>query len=144
MKGLLSRNLRRAVTATVVVSAATLAFTGTASASTGAGTGSGSEVYGSANWTWTLSGMKNINMAVRDTKCDGNPVYVFFEADLGMGTIDPTPYRWNENGCGTTNHWNNLKYNSGTKLSRVRVVVCVDDAGWDTCYRSGWQYNPEA
>ncbi|MFC3453355.1 hypothetical protein ACFOSH_28295 [Amycolatopsis speibonae] len=130
--------------ATVVASAATLAFTGTASAATGAATGSGSEVYGSANWTWTFSGMKNINMAVRDTKCDGNPVYVFFEADLGMGTIDPTPYRWNESGCGTTHDWNNLKYNSGTKLSRVRVVVCVDDAGWDTCYRSGWQYNPEA
>lgn len=83
-------------------------------------------------------------MAVRDTKCDGNPVYVFFEADLGMGTIDPTPYRWNQSGCGTTATWSNLKYNSGTKLSKVRVVTCVDDAGWDTCYRSGWQRNPAA
>ncbi|MFI7115140.1 hypothetical protein [Amycolatopsis sp. NPDC049868] len=53
--------------------------------------------------------------------------------------IDPTLYRWNESGCGTTSYWSNLKHNSGTKLSRVRVVVCVDDAGWDTCYRSGWQ-----
>ncbi|RSN11140.1 hypothetical protein DMC63_30310 [Streptomyces sp. WAC 05977] len=144
MKRFLSRNLRRVATAAVVASAATLAFTGTASAATGAATGSGSEVYGSANWTWTLSGMKSINMAVRDTKCDGNPVYVHFEADLGMGTIDPTPYRWNQSGCGTTTTWSNLWYSSGTKLSRVRVVVCVDDAGWDTCYRSGWQYNPEA
>ncbi|MFJ4100082.1 hypothetical protein [Amycolatopsis japonica] len=141
MKGILSRNLRRAATAIAVASAATLAFTGTASAATGAATASGSEVYGSANWTWTFSGMTGINMAVRDTKCDGNPVYVFFEADLGMGTIDPTPYRWNESGCGTTSYWSNLSYSSGTKLSRVRVVTCVDDAGWDTCYRSGWQYN---
>ncbi|RSN31167.1 hypothetical protein DMC61_13425 [Amycolatopsis sp. WAC 04169] len=141
MKGILSRNLRRAATAIAVASAATLAFTGTASAATGAATASGSEVYGSANWTWTFSGMSGINMAVRDTKCDGNPVYVFFEADLGMGTIDPTPYRWNESGCGTTSYWSNLKYNSGTKLGKVRVVTCVDDAGWDTCYRSGWQYN---
>ncbi|MBE1573572.1 hypothetical protein ACFORH_14565 [Amycolatopsis roodepoortensis] len=144
MKRFLSRNLRRVATAAVVASAATLAFTGTASAATGAATGSGNEVYGSANWTWTLSGMKSINMAVRDTKCDGNPVYVHFEADLGMGTIGQTPYRWNQSGCGTTTTWSNLWYSSGTKLSRVRVVVCVDDAGWDTCYRSGWQYNPEA
>jgi hypothetical protein len=137
--------IRKLGAAIAVVLAATLAFSGVASAAaTGKALAQGPEVYGTANWVWGFSGMSSITMSVKDAKCDGNPVYVFFEADLGMGTIDPTPYRWNHMGCGKTASWGNLGYGAGTRLGRVRLVACVDDFASDTCYRSKWVNNPEA
>lgn len=122
--------------------ATTLVFSGVASAAkTGKAVAYGPEVYGTASWVWKFSGMENISMSVKDRKCDGNPVYIFFEADTGVN-IDPTPYRWNHKGCGKTASWGTW-YSAGTKLGRVRLVACVDDFAKDTCYRSKWVNNPE-
>lgn len=142
MGSFIGRNLRRMGAVTAAASVALLGFTGVASAASGGGYASGPGVFGSANWVWTTSGWTSGNAAVRDTSCDGNKVYIFFEAKRTTGQVYSTKHRDNGGGCGSTSSWGGLTYDAGYSVGSVRVVTCVDDAGSDTCFRSGWQDNP--
>ena len=82
------------------------------------------------------------NAAVRDTKCDGNSVYIYFEAKRSTGQIYSTKHRENGDGCGKTRSWSGLTYDAGFYIGAVQVVTCVDDLGSDTCYKSGFKDNP--
>ncbi len=122
----------------------TLASTGSASAAArGEAYAYGPEVFGSANWTWGYASMSNINMAVRDTQCDGNPVYIRFITMVAPAASQRTQKRWNNNGCrGNDAYWENLSFESVGHLDGVKVEVCVDDAFVDTCYESAGLDNP--
>ncbi|MFC8915015.1 hypothetical protein ACGF5F_33955 [Streptomyces sp. NPDC047821] len=101
---------------------------------------------GSATFTWQdRDDVGGVSMSVRDTKCDSHAVYVRFDVDEG-GRVWKTRERRNTSGCQAGYvAWHNLHIdNGGTTIRRLRVVVCVDDAGNDTCRTSRYFTNPYA
>ncbi|MFF1510649.1 hypothetical protein [Streptomyces sp. NPDC058326] len=143
MKRPITGTLRRTGVVAAAVATALLASAGVASAATGSATASGTGVYGSANWEWTRSGWKNGNAAVRDTGCDGEPVYVHFRAKKANSTyVYSTVKRFNYNGCrGDDGYWTGLGFDAGYYITSVQVVACVDTST-PRCYFSAWQDNP--
>ncbi|MFF4381237.1 hypothetical protein [Kitasatospora sp. NPDC001547] len=140
MKRRLVGGLRRTGAVAALAAVALVGSAGAASAATGGAYASGTGVFGSANWEWTKSGWKNGNAAVRDTACDGEPVFIHFQVRTSSSTYT-TPKRWNQQGCGETSSWAGLTYDAGYYVTSVRVVTCVD-TGTPRCYYSDWQDNP--
>jgi hypothetical protein len=94
--------------------------------------------------TFTFQDRRNVNpisMSVKDSKCDGDSVYIRFVVDNGQQWR--TPKRTNNSGChGGYFIWNGLHINDNLGIRRVRIETCVDSPGADECNRSSWEYNP--
>ncbi|MEV4571079.1 hypothetical protein AB0K12_45630 [Nonomuraea sp. NPDC049419] len=118
-------------------------MTGTAHAASASVSRTGVNAYASWNWNGR-STIDGINFRVTDTACDDNDVYVRLRVYL---TSRP-------DGVDTTKHYDSNGCNNGTVSSTglplrytvdvtgIRVIGCVDDAGSDTCVRSGFLDNP--
>lgn len=86
----------------------------------------------------------NFTPSVRDTKCDGHPVYISVYTDGGL---------WqkfvNSKGCNKSQSWGwrSFTYKPNQLATTVRYVyvkVCVDDNFGDTCQTSARKNNPYA
>jgi hypothetical protein len=133
------RSTRNVVVALFFTVLGLVFMAGVASAVEASGTG----VRGVATWDWGRASLTNIDMDVWDTACDNNDVYI----QLRVYTVlnpngTDTPPRYNSKGCNTSEDWDNLTYSASNNITGVRVVACVDDAGPNTCFRSGFQDNP--
>jgi hypothetical protein len=134
------RNGIRRLSIMVAVVGAALSLTGAPAHAAVRGDACGAGACGSATWNWSGdSRAVNINMNVRDTACDGHDVYISF---LVYPTIWETQQRRNSSGCNTSSTWRNLTLNQDGGISGLKVVVCVDDAGPNTCYKSRLIQNP--
>jgi hypothetical protein len=96
--------------------------------------------------TFQFSGryeITGLSMSVKDTECDDNDVYIKLRIYDFQGTSD-TVERRNSSGCKADYaRWPNLSWlNSRAAIKGVRVIVCVNDFGSDTCYRSRYIDNP--
>jgi hypothetical protein len=102
----------------------------------------GTGVCGSATFSYVnYHYVSSISMNVADTRCDSNDVYIRFVVYYPGGHWYSTQRR-DSNGCGTSVTWNGLALNDDRGIWALRVQVCVDDYGSDTCYLSGYSYNP--
>lgn len=131
------RRRRKGAIATIAVAALLGVFSGTALGARGDACGTG--VCGSATFTWASDlEMYPISMSVKDTGCDGHPVYIrFIVYNHGSTSGWRTTKRWNSSGCQAGYvTWNNLRLHDSNHLIAVKVEACVDDAGNDTCYTS--------
>jgi hypothetical protein len=100
---------------------------------------------GSATFTFKSNGTQatNVDMSVKDNKCDSHPVYLRFRVYEGDGGYWRTGKRWNSSGCDANYaEWHNKHINAEWRIYALRVEVCVDDAGTDTCRASSPAYNP--
>ncbi|NEW72907.1 hypothetical protein [Streptomyces rhizosphaericus] len=79
-------------------------------------------------------------MSVKDNKCDSNDVYIRLRIYDGTNNSGwGTTKRRNSSGCrGSYVSWHGLHVNNDARIFGVRVEVCVDDAGSDTCRRSAY------
>ena len=81
------------------------------------------------------------NVVAKDTKCDGNAVYVRFIVYTPAGSWR-TGERRNDSGCGTTHTWSGLYINDYNGINGVRLEACVDSIGSDECDTSAYADNP--
>ena len=97
-----------------------------------------------ASWDWSANSLTDVDYTVKDTDCDANDVYTRMRV---YTKLDPDGYdtskRYNSTGCGTTVTYSNLRFDATNHITGVRVYACVDDAGADSCSRSGFKDNPE-
>ncbi|PGH50168.1 hypothetical protein CRI70_13620 [Streptomyces sp. Ru87] len=116
-----------------------------------AGTAQAANVYisragasGSADWDWEKASLTDVDYTVKDTKCDANDVYIRMRVYTALQPdgID-TSRRYNSDGCGTSKSHTNLSFHASNNISGLRVYVCVDDAGSDSCTRSSYIDNPD-
>ncbi|WP_413760734.1 hypothetical protein [Streptomyces sp. MMBL 11-3] len=118
-----------------------IAMGGVAQAASGSASGTGAS--NSASWTWGTYSITGLSYRVSDTSCDSNDVYGYVEIYTSNSPNgEETTYRYNSSGCGTTVSYSGLSYSANFRINGLRVAACVDDAGSNTCYRSGYLDNP--
>lgn len=105
--------------------------------------------YAYASFQWSDNGgVYNIDMSVHDWECDGHPTYAYFQTyRAGSRTYGTTVRRYDHSGCdtGDSTSWSNLYIpDSGDKITSLRLRVCVDDAGSDTCTWGDPRKSPHA
>ncbi|MBA6434428.1 hypothetical protein H3T12_07915 [Streptomyces sp. GMR22] len=96
---------------------------------------------GSATFSWSGPyGLSSVSMSVKDNKCDSNDVYIRLRIYDGTNNSGwGTTKRRNSSGCrGSYVSWHGLHVNNDARIFGVKVEVCVDDAGSDTCRRSAY------
>ncbi len=132
---------RRAATVIVFSAALLLGSSGTALADSGSASVDGAS--GSAGWTFGVYSLTDVSYTVKDTACDDHAAYVQLEvytSNSPNGTY--TRGLRNESGCHSTVGISGQRYASNFRINGVRVRVCVDDWGSDTCDRSAYVDNP--
>jgi hypothetical protein len=87
--------------------------------------------------------ISDASLSVKDTRFDGNSVYVQLRVHDASGIRDVL-HLDNAGGAGETNVEDGQRYESRTIINGVQVMVCVDDWGRDTCYFSRFIDNPES
>jgi hypothetical protein len=97
--------------------------------------------------TFTFEDNKHVisdaSLSVKDTRFDGNSVYVQLRVHNTSGVVDVLRVD-NAGGSGETNVEDGRRYESRQIIDGVQVMVCVDDWGGDTCYFSRFIDNPES
>jgi len=98
--------------------------------------------YGTGSVTWASATRgEPVSLSVKDTKCDGHDVYIQFRVYYPGGSWLSTERR-NTTNCNTTTSWTGLYINDARTIRGVRLHVCVDDWGGDTCTDSDYYDNP--
>ncbi|WP_406490700.1 hypothetical protein OHB06_01275 [Streptomyces sp. NBC_01604] len=99
--------------------------------------------YAYATFQWSDGGgVHNIDLRVYDWECDNHPTYAYFQTyRSGSGTYGTTAHRYDYSGCDTSDwaSWSDLYIpDSGDRIVGLRLRVCVNDAGNDTCAWGPW------
>ncbi len=103
---------------------------------------SGPGVAGSGNITWKSAyRAEPVSISVRDDACDSNDVYARYISYYNGGSFT-TNTRRNSNGCGTYIDWGGLYINDARGINGVKLQVCVDNFGTDSCYVGAYIDNP--
>lgn len=115
---------------------------GSPAANAAALSASGTGVSGTGDVTWyDAYYAKPVSLKVCDTKGDGHDVYGQYISYYLGGQFE-TQERRNNNGNGTCVAWTGLYIHDARMITGVRLKVCVDDFGGDTCYTSSYLDNP--
>ncbi|MGH3976481.1 MAG: hypothetical protein ACRDS9_24650 [Pseudonocardiaceae bacterium] len=138
-------SLSKKVLATVSVGvAAMLLWVSPASAQTQT---LGGNIPGRANadsgWDWRHSSIRNIYIGVDDLRCDAEGAYAYlriYQPGTEDGYVDRARV---DDACGGGPFYRRgLNFDGSTYISGVRLVVCVDSTGVDTCDRDQFVRNP--
>jgi hypothetical protein len=105
-------------------------------------------VKGGCRFTFEASNkITHVRCNVADTKCDHNDVYAYLEAQSEV--LPFIPYEAgkvrNSRGCNTGAYYGGFDdqvHPIRITLKYARVVVCVDDAGPDSCTKGAKWINP--
>jgi len=83
------------------------------------------------------------NISLQDSKCDSHPVYMSLWATDTRGFHrEVTDLYTNNWGCGSIRSFPNTSFGITQPLANVRLMVCVQDWGLDTCRTSARLDNP--
>ncbi|MEV6954580.1 hypothetical protein [Streptomyces sp. NPDC051183] len=128
--------IRHALPTAAAAAAVVLALPGTAHAATGSASVTSGYGTASASWTWAGPGsLSNINLTVRDTKCNANPVYAKFKVYRTNGQYWTTStLRYDYNGCnGSGTPHNGLSLSDGYNIANIALIICNEEWGTDPC-----------
>jgi len=135
---------KKVLAALAVGAAATMFWASPASAQS-----LGGHVPGRANadssWTWQHSSIRGISIGVDDLLCDTEGAYAYlriYQPFTDAGYVDKA--RVNDNCGGGPTYKRGLNFDGDSYISGVRLVVCVDSTGTDTCDRDNFVRNPIA
>jgi hypothetical protein len=107
----------------------------------------GGNVPGRANadakWDWRHSSVRNIDIGVDDILCDNEGAYAYlriYQPYTDAGYVDRAGV---SDSCGGgPTYKRGLNFDGSSYISGVRLVVCVDSWGPDTCDRDNFVRNP--
>lgn len=96
-----------------------------------------------AGWDWSHSSIRNIYIGVDDLLCDSEGAYAYlrvYQPNSDDAYIDIADV---EDACGGgPTYRRGLNFDGNSYISGVRLVVCVDSFGPDTCDRNNFVKNP--
>lgn len=133
---------RKSLAAVLVCVAALLLWVSPASAVT-----LGGNVPGRANadsgWDWKHSSIRNIYIGVDDLLCDAEGAYAYLRVYQPFTDAGHKDIARVEDACrGGPTYRRGLNFDGNSYISGVRLVVCVDSTGSDTCDRDNFMKNP--
>lgn len=141
----------RTIALGITTLAGVVALAGPAYAGTDGPGGAVSE-GGSVKITWTWAGpgsIKDIDMEVRDSRCDAQGTYARMTYVRKNDTLDGDPY-WNRTSCNSGVAYNDLAFPSNFDITGFYVQHCTDSNAnnkvdpADHCGRSGVVDNPRS
>lgn len=127
----------------LIASALVFGFTNSA----GAIGASNSGAYGKADFYWWSKNWVDIqNLSLRDKKCDGRPVYMYFSVKYkGDGSwYKVGTNRWNKNGCNTTVGFSDTYFKSSSYnvIHSMKLTVCAKTSPTTASCVYTISYNP--
>lgn len=133
---------RKSLTAVSVGVAAVLLWASSVNAETMGGNVPG-RANADAGWNWKHSSIRDIYIGVDDLLCDAEGAYAYlrvYQPYTDAGYVDVA--RVNDACGGGPTYRQSLNFNGNSYISGVRLVVCVDSFGRDTCDRDNFVRNP--